>query len=153
MAHVFYGLRKVAGLNDEQLPRELACNPGSKHICRWKEWIHHRYDSPNTRSSNQVQTNSGRRAEPSVLDLRFRFQVAKDVSGLVRQFDNFTVGPGSIFKVQADLVLSTFINVVIKEIVGHVETLWKGDAHKEWIDYTEGVRKEGMFLVGGANCS
>jgi hypothetical protein len=32
---------------------------------------------------------------------------------------------------------------VIKEIVGHVETLWKGDAHKEWIDYTEGVRKEG----------
>jgi hypothetical protein len=123
-------------------------------VCRWKEWIHHRYDSPNTRSSEpgpyKLRT-IGQNHQYSIFYVDSK--VAKDVSGLVRQFDNFTVGPGSIFKVQADLVLSTFINVVIKEIVGHVETLWKGDAHKGWIDYTEGVRKEGNVLVGGANCS
>src|SRR6478609_9114927 len=104
-------------------------------VRRWNEWIHHRYDCPNTRSSEPCPYKLwtvGQNHQDSIFHVDS--EVAKDVSGLVRQFDSFTVGPGSIFEVQADLVLSTFINVVIKEVVRHVEMLWKDDAHKDRVD-------------------
>ena len=47
----------------------------------------------------------------------------------IRKSRDLAVGPTAIFEIQTDLVLPTFLEVVIEEVVGHVEPLWKRRIH------------------------
>jgi hypothetical protein len=44
---------------------------------------------------------------------------------LIREPRDFSIRPLSILEIQADLILSPFLEIVIEEVVGHVEAFWE----------------------------
>src|SRR5262249_30702335 len=60
-----------------------------------------------------------------------RTNLTQYIAGLIRESCYFSVCPLTIFVVETDLSLPTFLEIVIEEVVGHVEPFWKRWIHSE----------------------
>ena len=72
-------------------------------------------------------------------------KLAQGVAGLVRQSCYCSIGPLSIFKVQADFIFPSFLDVVVEEVVGHVEPVRKRRIQSETLCFLLRLRLEDSF--------
>src|SRR5262249_37193518 len=63
--------------------------------------------------------------------LEVRTKLAQRVAGAIRESCYISIRPLSIFVVKTDLILPTFLEIVIEEVVGHVEPFWERWIHSE----------------------
>src|SRR5690349_691399 len=58
-------------------------------------------------------------------------KLAQRVARSIRESRYFAVRPLTIFIVKTNLTLPTFLEIVVEEVLGHVEPLWKRRVHCE----------------------
>ena len=87
---------------------------------------------PMRAAPNHVQTNSGQSGKTSsTRSSMFAPELAQRIAGLIRQPRDFSIRPLLIFEIQADFILPAFLEIVIEEVVGHVEPFGKRGLQSE----------------------
>ena len=99
-------------------------------VTRRQQRIYHRDHRANTRRAkprpNKLRT-IGQHHQHAVLDIGAR--ISQRIAGPVCQTRSFTVGPLPVFEIETDFVRPAFLEVVIEEVVRHVEALGKRRGH------------------------
>src|SRR5438045_678142 len=66
----------------------------------------------------------------------------QSVSGAIAHPRGFAISVSSIFEVETDIIFATFLQVVIEEIVSHVESFGKLDRHVSWYRTASGSERD-----------
>src|ERR1044072_2876981 len=95
-----------------------------------QQWIHHRDHRSDSRRSKPRPHKLGtiwQHHQHAIFDVHTK--LTQRITGSIRKPRYFAVRPLAIFIIKADLTFPTFLQIVIKEVVGHVEPLWKRRIH------------------------